>query len=90
MKILAFVLCGILRAGTLDSAIPIEVERYARDIRSVAQASEPMSLEDVFEEGVAAAAKLREGRLLEDLDEASYRRVQTLMMGFTVGRCQRR
>jgi hypothetical protein len=49
------------------------------------RSSGPVSLEAVFEEGVAAADALERGAL-ERLDEPAYQKVQSMMAGFWVTR----
>jgi hypothetical protein len=67
------------------SGIPGSVERYARDIQAVMKAKGLVSLQAIFEEGVAAG-KVLAGAVLEELDESSYKEVQARMTGFIVGR----
>ncbi len=63
---------AILILAMLSSTLPEGVERYARD-------------KPVFEAGISAATALVCDQL-EPLDEPTYQKVQSVMVGFTIGR----
>jgi hypothetical protein len=69
------------------STVPDSVARYARDLEAVQKQSGAVSLEPVFNEGLAAAAPLLRGQL-EQMDAPTYQKVQSLMAGFIVGRAE--
>ena len=80
------VLCGsITWAAGAPSTVPEAIERYARDVDVVVKGSRPVSLEPVFEEGISAAAALERDQL-EQFDEPTYHKVQSMMVGFAVSR----
>jgi hypothetical protein len=74
----------ICAAEDVLSAIPEGVERYARDIDAVIKSPGRVSLEPVFDEGLSVAEVL--GNQLERFDEPTYRKVQSMMVGFLVFR----
>jgi hypothetical protein len=69
------------------SAVPESVERYARNINAAMKELGPVSLETVFEEGIVAADALERGQL-ERLDEPTYQKVCSMMLGFYITRAE--
>jgi hypothetical protein len=67
------------------STVPDSVAQYARDLEKVKKRSGAVSLEPVFNEGLAAATALMRGQL-EHMDAPTYQKVQSVMSGFLVGR----
>jgi len=83
--LMVLILSGtIYAAADVLSTVPEAVEHYARDIDAVMESAGPVSLEPVFEEGISAANILRDQ--LERFDAPTYRKVQSMMVGFAVGR----
>ena len=89
------VLAGsIFAAVDALSTVPPGVERYARDMDAVMKNSGPISLEPVFEVGMAAAkvlmaaARVLELNQLERFDEPTYQMVQGMMVGFLLHRVE--
>ena len=83
---------SIFAAADVLSTVPPGAERYALDMDAVMKSSGPISLEPVFEAGMAAAkvlmsvAKALELDQLERFDEPTYQMVQSMMVGFMVFR----
>jgi HEAT repeat protein len=65
--------------------VPEAVECYGRDLDAAMKSAGPVALEPVLEKGLAAARDLERGEL-ERLDEPTYRKVQSAMVGFFVSR----
>jgi hypothetical protein len=78
---------SIFAAADPLTTVPPGVDRYARDMDAVMRSSGPISLEPVFEVGMSAAAALERGQL-ERFDEPTYQKVQSMMVGFIVGRVE--
>lgn len=69
------------------SVIPECVERYARDLNDVMGSSGPVSIENLFEEGLMCAKYLEQGES-ERLDAPTFQRVKQMMRGFWVHRVE--
>ncbi len=69
------------------SAVPEAVLHYDQSIEAVARSSGVASVEPSFEEAIAAAEALESGQL-DQFDDATYRKVQELMVGFWVTRVE--
>jgi hypothetical protein len=84
-----FIVAAMLLALTCTAqtifVVPEGVERYARDINAAISSAGPVSLEQVFEEGLSAAEALQNSQL-ERLDEPTYQKVKSMMSGFWVTR----
>ncbi len=74
-----------LQLAQTMSAIPSTVERYQSDITRVLHGASKIPLERAFEEGLLAASVLERGQLIR-LDDAAYRKLRSMMPGFTIGR----
>jgi hypothetical protein len=83
--IVALLSGSILAAADALSTVPPGFERYARDMDAVLKSSGPISLEPVFEVGTSAAKALELDQLVR-FDEPTYQKVQSMMVGFLVGR----
>jgi hypothetical protein len=69
------------------TTVPAGVERYARDVDAVMKNRGPISLEPVFDAGMSSAKALEIDQL-ERFDEQTYKKVQSMMVGFLVGRVE--
>jgi len=78
------VLAGWMAQADTISTVPEAVQRYARQLQAVRKSAGPVSLEPLFEQGIAAGAAVQPQ--LEQFAAATYRQVQELMAGFFVGR----
>jgi hypothetical protein len=76
---------AVAQAKNRPDRVPEAVEGYGRDMAAAMKSPGPVALEPVFEKGLAAAADLERGQL-ERLDEPTYGKVQSAMVGFAVSR----
>ncbi len=85
--VIVAMLLNITSVAQTVSVVPEVVKHYEREINSAISSSNPISLEKVFEEGIAAAEALG-GSELDRLDDSTFQKVKRMMIGFWVNRVE--